>query len=173
MKARILLLNIFFLSGMVKLSAQSPMQNFKKYAGDWTADIIMWMGANEPPMKDEVQVHIEMKMNDLFLASQYKGTVMATPYEGLGILGYDLQRNLYVNSFIDNMNSGIQYTEGTSGDNGKTIELHGKVFDGNSQQEVPLREVVTFADDNHEKIEFFATTNGTETKTMEIDLVRR
>jgi hypothetical protein len=71
------------------------------------------------------------------------------------------------------MNSGIQYAEGTAGTDGKTIELKGKTFDGNSNKEVPLTKVFVFTDDTHQKIEFHVTINGIENKTMEIDLMKQ
>ena len=94
---------------------------------------------------------------------------MGMNYEGLSTIGYSLEKNKYVSTWIDNMNSGIDYREGKASDDGKKIEFIGTAFDMVSGKDVPTRQVLTLIDDTHQTIELFTIANGKEMKTIEID----
>ncbi|MFI5135679.1 MAG: DUF1579 family protein, partial [Chitinophagales bacterium] len=97
----------FLLLFSLQLQAQSPMNNLKKYAGDWAATVTMWMTPADSPMIDHLTAHSEMIMNDLFFTSKYSGTMMEMGYEGERTIAYDVVKKKFVCTFIDNMNSGI------------------------------------------------------------------
>jgi hypothetical protein len=148
------------------------MKTLSKYTGEWKAEYIMWMDPSQPPMKEQLTVHRETIMNGLFLVSHFTGFSMGMNYEGTSTIGYSMERKKYVSSWIDNMNSGISYMEGKASDDGTSIEFHGNEVDAVTGQEKAVREILTFADDTHQKIEIFVTTDGKEVKTIEYDLVK-
>ena len=170
---KLFIIVIILLASIVRLQAQSPMKTLSKYTGDWKAEFIMWMDPTQPPMKEQLTVHRETIMNGLFLTSHYTGFSMGMNYEGTSTIGYSMEKKKYVSSWIDNMNSGISYMEGKLSDDGKSIEFHGTEVDAVTGKDKPVREVLTFVDDTHQKIEIFVTTDEKEVKTIEYNLAKQ
>lgn len=170
---KLLIAPILLLVALVELRAQSPMQAMTKYVGDWKADYIMWMDTTSESMSFQISVRNEMKMNNLFFTSYYTGSVMDMDYEAISTIGYDLQKGKFQSTWIDNMNSGITYTEGKASANKQTIEFHGIAFDPTSGRDAPMRQVLTLTDANHLKIEVFTRTYGKERKSIEINLTKK
>ena len=170
--SRLITTIILIVFAIMKLQAQSPMKAMGKYAGNWKAEFSMWMDPSQPPMIEQLTVHREMIMNGLFLSSRYTGFSMGMNYEGIGTLGYSMEKKMYVSSWIDNMNSGISYMEGKASSDGKSIEFHGTATDVTTGKDILMRQVLTFIDDTHQKIEIFVTTAGKEAKTIEFNLTK-
>ncbi|HYV93388.1 MAG TPA: DUF1579 domain-containing protein [Chitinophagales bacterium] len=164
---------IIILIASIKLQAQSPMKAMSKYTGSWKAEFMMWMDPVQPPMKDQLTVQREMIMNGLFLSSRYTGYSMGMNYEGISTIGYSMEKKKYVSSWIDNMNSGISYMEGTASSDGKSIEFHGTATDAVTGKDILMRQVLTFVDETHQKIEIFVTKDGNEVKTIEFNLTKQ
>ena len=164
---KFLVILFYILLILMRAQAQSPMQSMTKYAGDWKANYIMWMDTSSASMNFQLSVHNDMKMNNLFFTSYYTGTVMEMAYEAISTIGYDLKKGKYETTWIDNMNSGIDYMEGKASADKKKIEFRG-TSGGDAQ-----RQVLTLTDATHQKIEVFTMMNGKEMKTIEIDLTKK
>lgn len=151
-----------------------PQKMMSASQGDWKAETTFWMDPSQPPQKAEAKVHNEMIMGGRYLTTRYDGNMMGMPFEGLGTMGYDNGKKMYVSTWVDNMGTGISYMEGKPSADGKSIELRGKSFDPMVGKEVMMREVMTFVDDNHQKMEMYTSPSekGKEVKTMEINLSR-
>jgi hypothetical protein len=70
------------------------------------------------------------------------------------------------------MGTGILNMQGPASADGKTIEFRGGGYDPMQGKMVPMRQVNTFSDDTHQKIEIYQTVNGKEMKTLDIMLSR-
>jgi len=171
MKTRSFLTSMFIFFILQHMSAQSSMNDWKKYTGKWKAVVTMWMMPGDPAMVDSLVVENEMVMNDLFFTSKYSGTMMMMNYQALRTIAYDVVKKKFVSTFIDNMNSGIDYKEGVA--NGKTIELLGTKPDPISGKNLSTRDLITFTDGSHMSIQQFETLDGNERKTLEISLTRQ
>ena len=173
MKRLLLVIIVFVSTGtMTSSNAQSPMEKWKKFEGDWKAEVTMWMDMSGQAMVDHLIVHNEMIMNGLFFTSRYSGKMMEMDYEGINTIGFNLEKKVFVTSWIDNMNSGIAYSEGKWNADGKSIEFGGLTYDVVSGKDLPTREIFTMTDDTHLKIEMFGVMNGMVMKTMEFNLTK-
>lgn len=148
-------------------------QLLAKSDGEWTEEITMWMEPGSEPSKSNGTVESKMILEGRYQHMTHKGTFNGMPFEGIGITGYDNAKKVFFNSWIDNMGTGMMYSEGKWKDAGKSIEYKGKSIDPVSGLELTLRQLIKIIDDNNQTIEMFTTVKGKEYKSMEIKLTRK
>lgn len=148
-------------------------QMMAKSAGDWTGKATFWMQPGAPPTMADVQAKQEMILGGRYLKSVNTGNMMGMPFEGIGITAYDNAKKVFVQSWIDNMGTGIMTLEGTWDEKNKSIVFTGKMVDPGTGKEVPVKQVVKMVDDNNQVIQMFQQANGKEFKSMEIISTRK
>jgi hypothetical protein len=114
-----------------------------------------------------------MLLGGRFQQSKHTGNMMGMPFEGISTTGYDNAKKTIVSTWIDNMGTGIMYMQGTYDQASKTINLSGTAVDPMTGNDMKVREVFKWIDDNTQQMEMFMTQNGQEFKTMEIKLTRK
>jgi hypothetical protein len=157
---------------MAYMTPGDAQKMMSKSVGDWKVETMMWMDPSQPPQKSTGTSHNEMIMGDRYLTTRFKGDMMGMPFEGLGTIGYDNAKKMYVSTWVDNMGTGIMTMEGKRSEDGKSIEFRGKGYDPSIGKEVMMRQVNTFIDDSHQKIEMYQKGSDKEKKVMEINLTR-
>ncbi|MBW8684214.1 DUF1579 domain-containing protein [Chitinophaga rhizophila] len=148
-------------------------QMIAKSDGEWDFDMTMWMAADQPPTKSTGTTVNKMILGGRYQESIHKGTMMGMPFEGHGVLAYDNGKKIFVNSWIDNMGTGIMTTEGTWDDATKSITFTGKAYDPMTGKDMPVREIFKLLDDDHHQMEMYMTHDGKEFKAMEIKFNRK
>lgn len=141
--------------------------------GEWIEEVTMWMDPAAQPSKSTGTVESKMILDGRYQQMTHKGTFNGMPFEGIGITGYDNAKKVFFSSWIDNLGTGMMYSEGKWKEAGKSIEYKGKSIDPVSGVELMLRQLVKINDDNNQTIEMFTTVNGKEYKSMEIKLTRK
>jgi hypothetical protein len=146
-------------------------QKLAQLQGDFTSETTVWMMPDNP-MKASGDCTNKMIMSGRYLESKYNGNMMGMPFEGLGTLGYDNISKSFVNTWIDNLGTGIMVLTGkmTSDD---VLELKGQITDPMSGKVQSIRQTLKWVDATHHTIEMFADINGKEMKTMEIKLTKK
>lgn len=139
-----------------------------KSTGTWTGAITMWMQPGAPPMTSTGEARNEMILGGRYLQSKNTGNYMGMPFEGISVTGYDNAKKVFVNSWIDNMGTGMMYLTGTWDDASKSINYTGTEVDPTSGKDIAIREVLKFIDDKTQMMEMYMTAGGAEFKTMEI-----
>jgi hypothetical protein len=81
------------------------------------------------PTKSTATATFKMIFNGLYQLGEYSGIMMGQPFEGQGILAYDNAKKQFVNTWIDNMGSGVVYMTGTLDDKANTLYLRGTQTD--------------------------------------------
>jgi hypothetical protein len=144
-----------------------------KSAGSWSATVTMWMQPGAPAQTSTAEATNEMILGGRYLRSVNKGNFMGMPFEGIGITGYDNAKKLFVNSWVDNMGTGIMTMSGPWDDATKSITYTGSMVDPMSGKDTPFREVWRFLDDNHQVMEMYYPFEGKDFKSMEIKFTRK
>ena len=180
-----------FLSGFVSVFAQGEMEAQKKMmeymtpgeyhkrmakaVGDWTAKSQFWMAPDTQPMETNGTVKAEMILGGRYLQMKYSTVIMGMPFEGISTDGYDNGRKVFFNIWVDNMGTGVMYSEGVYDGNTKQTVYTGKVFDPTLGKEVPFREVIQMVDDTHMVMEryFPNSKDGKEFKAMRLEYVKK
>ncbi|HEY8972501.1 MAG TPA: DUF1579 domain-containing protein [Puia sp.] len=144
-----------------------------KSVGSWTADISMWMQPGASPMKSTGEMKNEMILGGRYLKGTNTGNFMGQPFEGISTTAYDNAKKMFINTWIDNMGTGIMTLTGTWDAANNSINLSGTMVDPASGKDIPVREVLKMVDDNHQTLEMYAAMGGQEFKTMEINFTRK
>ena len=148
-------------------------QMLAKSAGTWNATVSMWMQPGTQPVSSSATCVNEMILGGRYLQSKNSGNFMGQPFEGIGLMGYDNAKKVFVNSWVDNMGTGIMNMTGTWDEATKSIKFSGTMVDPSSGKDMAFREVLHFVDDNNQVLEMYANAGGQEMKTMEVKYVRK
>jgi hypothetical protein len=144
-----------------------------KSAGSWTETVTMWMEPGASPMGGSATAVNEMILGGRYLQSKNTGMFMGQPFEGIGVTAYDNAKKAFVNTWIDNMGTGIMTMTGVWDDAAKCINFSGTMVDPASGKDIAVKEVWRFLDDNTQVLEMYSSTGGKEFKNMEIKYTRK
>ncbi len=150
--------------------------------GNWNYTIKFWMNPdpNAPPQESKGTATRKSIMGGRYFVMDVSGKMQMPgedgklkdmQFKGMGIEGFDNVKKKFVASWIDNMGTGVQFSEGT-------YDPATKTFTYTSEMEMmpgmktPVREVLKAADNNHMMLEWYETRGGQEKKTMEINYTR-
>jgi hypothetical protein len=150
--------------------------------GNWTYTIKFWMNPdpNAKPQESKGTAVRKSMMDGRYSTLDVTGKMeMPGPdgqkkemtFKGHGIDGYDNVKKKFVGSWVDNMGTGIMFSEGTYDPATKTFTYTSEVeaIPGMKQQ---IREVIKVTDNNHHTFEWYENRGGQEVKTMEINYTR-
>ena len=143
-------------------------KNLALSAGNWKAEITIWMAPGSQPTTSMATAKGEMTMGGRYLQSTYTGEFMGMPFEGTSTTAYDNGKKMFVSTWIDNMGTGVMITEGKWNPAKKAIEMKGKQTDPMTGKDVKVRETFTFNDDGTQLLEMWMEHKGKEFKGMEI-----
>ncbi|MBS1564355.1 MAG: DUF1579 domain-containing protein [Bacteroidetes bacterium] len=160
-------------AAMAYMTPGTIHQMMAKSAGKWVGKVSMWMAPDGQPTTSDVQTEQEMILGGRYLRSHNTGNMMGMPFEGIGVTAYDNAKKIFINTWIDNMGTGIITLQGPWNDRTKSIEFTGTMVDPTNGKDTPIRQVVKFVNDNNQVIEMYAVMNGKEFKTMELNLTRK
>ncbi len=141
--------------------------------GEWNEEITIWMAPGAPPTKYTASCVNKMILGGRYQESKHTGNFMGMPFEGIGTLGWDNARKIVVNSWVDNMSSGMTYLEGTWDDKTKSANLKGNATDPMTGKILGIRQLFKVVDDKTQMLEQYTTQEGKEFKSMEIKFTRK
>lgn len=142
--------------------------NLAKGVGEWKVSQKFWMAPGGEPMETEGTASAEMIMGGRYLVTNHKGTVMGMPFDGMSIEAYDNAAEKYVSIWIDNMGTGLAYSEGNYNDSGKLV-YEGTMTDPMTKSAAWFKQTVEHVDENTINFEMFMKNpDGSEFKNMEI-----
>ncbi|MFN0151610.1 MAG: DUF1579 family protein [bacterium] len=102
------------------------------FAGDWEMTSKVWMGGpGTEPAVSHATSHAEWVLGGRFVMSTMKGEMFGMPHEGIGMLGYDNFKNMYVGTWASNMGTEILSYSGMSAPGSNTIIMYGAMDEPN------------------------------------------
>lgn len=161
---------------MMEVSTPGPEHAMlAKSNGDWKAETTMWISPDAPPTVSTGMVNNKMIMGGRYQQMSFKGNMMGAPFEGTGTTGYDKGSKKWVNTWYDNMSTGIMTMEGTWDDASKTVTYTGKMLCPANGKWVDMKEIFKIVDDNNQVMEMYGPDmkTGKLYKSMEIKLARK
>jgi hypothetical protein len=151
--------------------------------GNWTYTIKMWMNPdpNAKPQESKGTAtrksvmggrYVMMDVSGKFQMPGEDGKMKEAQFKGMGLEGYDNVKKKFVGSWIDNMGTGIMFSEGDYDAATKTFTYTSEMepMPGMKSQ---VREVLKMTDTNHMMLEWYENQGGQEKKTMEIAYTRK
>jgi hypothetical protein len=150
--------------------------------GNWNYTIKFWMNPdpNAKPQESKGTATRKSIMGGRYFVMDVSGKMQMpgedgkmkdVQFKGMGLEGYDNVKQKFVASWIDNMGTGIQFSEGTYDPATKTLTYTG-VIEMMPGMRTPVREVLKVTDKDHMMLEWYETRGGQEKKTMEINYTR-
>lgn len=145
-----------------------------KDTGTWDADMTFWMEGNPEPQKAKSVAVYKMILDGKYQEGTYKGDMWGMPFEGRGMTAYDNASKEYIATWVDNMGTGMLVSRGKYDEATKTLTFNGAMVDPVTGKEKQIKEIITYIDENTQKLEMFdIDANGKEFKNMEILSKRR
>ena len=150
--------------------------------GNWNFAIKMWMNPdpNAKPQESKGTAtrktvmggrYVMMDVTGKMQMPDEDGKMKDVQFKGMGLEGYDNVKKKFVSSWIDNMGTGIEFSEGTYDPAAKTFTYTSEL-EPMPGMKTQVREVLKVADNNHMLLEWYENHGGTEKKTMEINYTR-
>jgi len=161
---------------MEALAAPGPEhQKLASLAGEWETEAKCYMaGPGSPPTVTKGVNKAKMILGGRFLQEEFEGDMMGKKFHGIGLLGYDKFNQKYIDTWIDDMGTGIFVTEGNFDASGKVLTLNGKMDDPMTGEKGKEMKLVTriVSPDKH-IFEMHDVSLGEKSKTMEITYTRK
>jgi len=150
--------------------------------GSWNYTIKMWMNPdpNAKPQESKGTATRKSAMGGRYFTMDVTGKLQMPgeddkmkdmQFKGMALEGYDNMKKKFVSSWIDNMGTGIQYSEGTYDPASKTFTFTSEM-EMMPGMKTPVRELLKMTDKDHMMMEWYETHGGQEKKTMEIAYTR-
>jgi len=142
--------------------------------GTWNLVVRMFMSPGAPPMESAGASTQQWVMDGRYIQDTTTGTFNGQPFRGSGLTGYDNMKKRYVQSWIDNMGTGILAATGTYDAKAKTFHYEGTMPDPMvAQAYVQQRTTETWKDADHFVTRTYsAGPDGAEYMNMEIEYAR-
>lgn len=145
-----------------------------KDTGTWDAEMSFWTPDNPEAQKATSVAEYKMILGGKYQEGKFTGEMWGMPFEGRGLTAYDNASGEFIATWIDNMGTGVLVSKGKYDEATKTLTFNGKMVDPVTKKEKQIKEVITYIDDNNQKMEMFdIDENGKEFKNMEILSKRR
>lgn len=146
----------------------------KPLAGDFTADMWMKMDAASEPMKTTGTCSTRLQVpGNFWLISDFNSSMMGEPFSGHSIMGYDMIKKKWVNSWVDSMAPIIMHSEGDWDAKTKSWSLVWDSIDPMTNKPSKFRMVTTVKDHDHHDFAMFVVTPEGEYQNMGISYTRK
>ena len=151
--------------------------------GTWDYTIKFWMNPDPsaPPQESKGSATRKSIMGGRYVTMDVSGKMQMpgadgkmkdVMFKGMGIEGYDNVKKKFVASWIDNMGTGIEFSEGTYDPASKTFTYTSEV-EAIPGMKTQIREVLKVPDNGHMMLEWYENQGGQEKKTMEINYTKK
>lgn len=142
--------------------------------GTWDVDGTFWMAPGAPPVQSKGVSKIRTILGGRFIQEDYKADFMGQPFQGMGIIGYDTMKKVYVSIWMDTMTNMIIQQEGIADGSGETVAYYGEHLKPNGAGIVKTKMVYkVIGSDKRQFIAYELEGNGGERKTMILNYKRR
>ena len=150
--------------------------------GSWNYNIKFWMNPdpNAKPQESKGTAARKSIMGGRYVVMDVSGKMQMpgadgkmkdVDFKGMGMEGYDNVKKKFVASWVDNMGTGIEFSEGTYDPATKSFTYIAEM-EPLPGMKTAVREVIKVTDKDHMSLEWYENQGGQEKKTMEIAYTR-
>jgi hypothetical protein len=150
-------------------------------AGTYSYVVKMWMDPKGNPTQSTGTATRKAIMDGRYVSGEYSGKfkmpgadgkMMEMNFQGMSMDGYDNVKQKFVSGWVDNMGTGIMMMDGTYDAGTKTFTYTAD-YEMMPGMKSKVREVISCADKDHMKMEYYEDRGQGEAKTMEINYTRK
>ncbi|HEX3034130.1 MAG TPA: DUF1579 domain-containing protein [Thermodesulfobacteriota bacterium] len=154
----------------------TPNENHKvlgTLVGNWDYTVKWWMSPDAKPEVSKGTSEIEWIMGGRYIEHTTEGTSMGQPFEGMGIIGYDNEKEQYQSIWVDNMGTGIMTGSGDYDPSTRTLTDRG-TFSCPAEGQKSYRGVTKIINQDNFTYEWYmAGPDKKEFRAMEIVYTRK
>lgn len=144
------------------------------FEGEFDAVNRMWMNPDGPPMESKASCTNTVIMGGRFLKSEYRGDMMGFAFDGMALMGYDNNKGLFTNIWIDSMSTGIAPAYGNLDESGTALTMIGKMDEPTTgEMGKHYKQVFRLVDEDTHVMEMWEILYGDPFKVMEIEYTRK
>jgi hypothetical protein len=143
-----------------------------KNIGKWTVAYTHWHKDGVAPTTAEGTAVFTKIFDGRFIHEELQGDFQGKPFHGTGTMGYDRAAKKFVNTWYDNMGTGITSTTGTATSHGKEVVMRGMMTCA-TRGELQVRHVYHHESDDKFTMTMFSEHEGKESKSMEVTYTRQ
>ena len=156
-------------------AASTPSANHARLmsmVGTWRATTTFTMAPGAPPQTHEgTSVH-RLVLGGRFLEQVYKGSMMGSPFEGIGYTGYDNVQKRYVGTWMDTMGTGVMSSNGVGRPTDTRIDCVCEAIEPSGKKRV-FESIIRIQDHEHHSYEMWTKDeNGKKFRTMIVEYER-
>ncbi len=151
--------------------------------GNWDYAIKFWMNPDPkaPPQESTGTAtrktimdgrYVTMDVSGNMKMPDETGNMKDVEFKGMGLEGYDNVKKKFVSSWIDNMGTGIEFSEGKYDPATRTF-TYSMEMEPMPGMKTKVREVLKIVDDTHLQLDWYESQGGKEKKTMEIAYTKK
>ncbi|HRV83190.1 MAG TPA: DUF1579 domain-containing protein, partial [Planctomycetota bacterium] len=160
---------------MLELATPGPEhQVLNSLEGKFQAAVKLWMSPEADPLLSVGSMQSSWALGGRFLEGHFAGEMMGQPFYGFGHMGYDKVRESYVGYWVDSMGTQMMnISTGQMSPDRKTLTLGRTILDPLTGKEQPMKEVLTFVDQDHHEWDMWGfSPDGTWYRMLHIDYTR-
>jgi hypothetical protein len=161
-------------AGPAAMEAPKPGPEHKILADDvgtWDATVEMWMAPGAAPVVSKGVEKVRM-LGGFWQVSDFEGTFMGQPFQGLGQVGYDPAKKKYVSTWIDTWSTAFSNGEATYDSAAKTM-TGAMEMPGQDGKLTKVKETTVWKGDTRVFTMSAPGPDGKEVPTMRITYTRR
>jgi len=158
---------------MEKMQPGPEHKMLAKLAGNWEVASKWWMDPEKPPMESKGSSTFTVIYDGRFVRQDFKGEMMGQAFTGVGYDGFDNVTKKYTSFWLDSMGTSMFKVDGTSKDDGKTIEYTGEASCPMANGTAKTRWVHKAVSDDSFIFEMYMAPKGTEVKSGELTYTRK
>ena len=149
-------------------------QRLEAMVGRFDAVGQFWMEPDAPPVTSAGVSNNEWVLGGRYLRTDYSADFMGSPFNGIGLLGFNNATHTYESTWMDTMSTAIMpIGVGTADASGKAITLRRAFPDPVTGEVSQMREVFVIQDRDHHVLDSWATgADGKENHMMRIVYTR-
>ena len=155
----------------------------ERFVGDWTTTTRIFMAPGAPPMETSGTCSYTMVLGGRYVQSDFRGKMQMPgpdgnladiPHDGISLMGFDNNRNLFNMVWIDTMGTGVIHARGGLSQDGRILTMFGDM-DEPMTGEIgkPVRYVTRFVDADTIILEISEVLYGDPFKVVEVEFKRR
>lgn len=142
-------------------------------AGTYDVAVKTWHDPSAPPEESKATATRTMDLDGRVLVERFEGSMMGTPFTGLGMTGFDNVSREYWSTWMDSMSTGMMVAKGSC-DEKHTCSLTGSWNDPIKKGPVSMRVQSRWTSPTTEFFEMYGPgKDGKETKMMEMTYTKR
>lgn len=142
-------------------------------AGTYDVAVKMWHDPGAPPEESKATATRTMDLDGRVLVERFEGSMMGTPFTGLGQTGFDNVSKEYWSTWMDSMSTGMMVAKGSC-DEKHTCSFTGSWNDAIKKGPVSMRIRSRWTSPTTEHFEMYGPgKDGKEMKMMEMTYTKR